>query len=265
MRTAPYMFRFRSPRCRARTAQSQPAIVVDPEGLDGKTDQSATTTPTDARTAAAGSGAAPCGSTRTADSIEPATRRRTPAPGLALRRARVRVGEQAEHQRRRAAVRARGAPASVASSVVAEPADAALRRSRRRSGSRPGRRRRPRTPPGSARPRARWRSPCRCGRRGSSSRSRARRRRPAVCRPVAAEHLPLAGVEDAVHVTGPRSNSPRVDSAARRRARRASSGRPSPTASTAAGARGSPRPRAFSAAASAGSRQRSSRRSVSTR
>jgi hypothetical protein len=43
-RTAPYMFHFQIAPVSGADGQSQPAIVVDPEGLDGKTDQSAPTT-----------------------------------------------------------------------------------------------------------------------------------------------------------------------------------------------------------------------------
>ena len=43
-RTAPYMFHFQIAPVSGADGQSQPAIVVDPEGLDGTTDQSAPTT-----------------------------------------------------------------------------------------------------------------------------------------------------------------------------------------------------------------------------
>ncbi len=45
-RTAPYMFHFQIAPVAGADGQSQPAIVVDPEGLDGQTDQSAPTHPT---------------------------------------------------------------------------------------------------------------------------------------------------------------------------------------------------------------------------
>jgi hypothetical protein len=55
-RTAPYMFHFQIAPVSGADGQSQPAIVVDPEGLDGNTDQSAPTTSTPSSGSGSGSG-----------------------------------------------------------------------------------------------------------------------------------------------------------------------------------------------------------------
>ena len=55
-RTAPYMFHFQIAPVAGSDGQSQPAIVVDPEGLDGQTDQSAPTTTLPTSTAPSGGG-----------------------------------------------------------------------------------------------------------------------------------------------------------------------------------------------------------------
>jgi hypothetical protein len=60
-RTAPYMVHFQIAPVSGANGDSQPAIVVDPEGLDGTTDQSA---PTTTAPAASGSGSGGSGSAK---------------------------------------------------------------------------------------------------------------------------------------------------------------------------------------------------------